>query len=843
MKSIRVSIYASIAGLLILLAVMVLGIWTELRNLATAADENAQWTISQLDTEIAKFNGYLLQQQSRSEPDLDGLRLQGNVMLSRFDLVTRGNAATVLSKSEEAKRLLKELQTFADSTDETISADTANFDLSSLQEMTERAQPKARRLAMLGVSLGAESAAASRRDFADQLRRTGLVAAGVIAALSAALIALNRLLILAKERDVALRFSEARLSATVSASLDPIMTTDASRGIFSFNAAAEQVLGWKREEVIGRNIAEVILGFCATSDPLELTEKSDNRTEIVARRKNGEEFPAEISVTSSGEGEPQMTIVYLRDISQRKRDEQALVHAKDQAVQSDRAKSNFLAFMSHEMRTPLNGILGVLDLLKTTQLDDRQERYVNVATFSSEALLHQVNDALDVTQIDGGSLALAPRPFRPAEVIQSVADSLEPLAREKGLTLSVDIPEDMRVEFVGDSARVGQILTNLIGNAVKFTRAGEIAVSVTGSTGPSETRLLIKVKDTGPGIPNSKLDSVFEDHVVLSEAEGRLNRGDGLGLPIARKIARAMGGEITVTSTEGEGSTFALNLPLVPVPQLQGERGPELDVLPSTRADTKLKGKKRILIVEDNPINRSVLSDMLQSLGHEIAEAENGEIGKKLATDRAFDLIVMDISMPGMDGIQTTAEIRRSQGPNQNIPIYGLSAYADEENRRRAEVVGMSGFFTKPIRLNNLQHMLQGKELSSADDVSMDIEIDSDLVVELLDALGAKEMLCKANALFSEAQTVLGTLDEIESDLVRERLHRLSGAASTFGLIALVERIEEVIETSDGDRELSLTAINEALERAKIRLIESIKSYSEIEARAEDGSDFGAVKA
>ena len=843
MKFIRLSIYALIVGLLILLSVMGRGIWTELRHLATAADENAQWTISQLDTEIAKFNSALLKQQSRSEPDLDSLNLQGNVMLSRFDLVTKGNAANVLSKSEEAMRLLEDLRAFADGTDAIISSDPADFDLSRLQEMTEQAQPKARQLALLGVSLGAESAAAGRRDFAVQLRRTGLVAFSVIAALSAALIALNRLLILAKERDIALRFSEARLSATVSASLDPIITTDASRDIFSFNTAAEQVLGWQRDEVIGRNLAEAILGDNATPDLLELAVKSDTRTEIVARRKSGEEFPAEISVTSSGEGEPQMTIVYLRDISQRKRHEEAMVRAKDQAVFSDRAKSKFLAFMSHEMRTPLNGILGVLDLLKTTQLDDRQERYVNVATFSSEALLHQVNDALDVTHIDTGSLALAPRPFRPADVIESVADSLEPLAREKGLLMSVDIPEDMRGEFIGDSARVGQILTNLIGNAVKFTSEGEISVSVTGSTRQSETQFVIKVTDTGQGIPNSQLDSVFEDHVVLSDAEGRLNRGDGLGLPIARKIARAMGGEITVSSTEGKGSTFALNVPLTPVPQHQGEGTSDVDALPANVLDARLKGKKRILIVEDHPINRSVLSDMLQGLGHEVTEAESGEKGQELAGDRAFDLIIMDISMPGMDGIQTTVEIRRSHGPNQQTPIFGLSAYADEENRNRAESVGMSGFFTKPIRLNILRHMLQDEEHNAVGAEAQAVELDGDLVAELLDALGAEETLCKAKALFGEAQTVLGSLDETEPELVRERLHRLSGAASTFGLRALVQRIDEAIEASHLGRDVSRTAMAEALERAQDRLLESIQSYSEIEAWAEDRGEIGAAKA
>ena len=841
MKSIRMSIYALIVGLLILLAMMGRGIWTELRELSTAADENAQWTISQLDTEIAKFNSALLRQKSSSAPDLDSLRLRGNIMLSRFDLVTQGNAANVLSKSEEAVRLLEDLRAFADGTDAIISADPADFDLSRLQEITEQAQPKARRLALLGVSLGAESEAASRRDFAVQLRRTGLVALCVIAALSAALIALNRLLIIAKDRDIALRFSEARLSATVSASLDPIITTDAARGIFSFNAAAEQVLGWRRDEVIGHNLAEVILGDDSTLDDLERAAKSDRRTEIVARRKSGEEFPAEISITSSGDSDPEMTIVYLRDISQRKRDEAAMVLAKDQAIRSDRAKSKFLAFMSHEMRTPLNGILGVLDLLKTTQLDGRQERYVNVATFSSEALLHQVNDALDVTHIDTGSLALSPRPFRPSDVIEGVAASLEPLAREKGLRMSVEIPADMRGKFIGDGARVGQILTNLIGNAVKFTNKGEISVSASGSPRQSETRLVINVTDTGRGIPNSYLELVFDDHVVLSDAEGRLSRGDGLGLSIARKIARAMGGEITVSSTEGKGSTFTLNIPLVPVLEHGGVT--KVDALAANVVDTASRGKKRVLIVEDNPINRSVLSDMLDGLGHEVAEAENGEKGIELAAKRAFDLIIMDISMPGMDGIQTTAEIRRSHGPNQHIPIYGLSAYADEENRSHAETVGMSGFFTKPIRLNRLRHMLQGTELDGAVAGLQEIELDDDLVAELLDALGAQETLSKANALFSEAQTVLGSLDETDPVSVRKRLHRLRGAASTFGLVALAQRLDEAIEDSRLDREVHLTAIVDTLERAQNRLLASIQSYSEIEAWAEDGGDLGAAKA
>lgn len=833
MKSVSASIYALIVALLILLGMMSRGIWIELRNLSTADDENAQWTISQLDTEIAKYYGALLEQKALNAPDLGRLRLQGNVMLSRVDLVTSGNAADILSGSEQALALLEDLRTFADSAETMIAADPADFDIAGLQELTALAQPKARKLALLAVSLGAESSAARRQKFANELRRTGLVAIFVIAALSGALIALNRLLLLAKDRDIALRFSEARLSATVSASLDPIITTDASRGIFSFNAAAEKVLGWRRDEVIGRSLAEVIFGDDPMPADLEHATKSTSRIEIVARRKNGEEFPAEVSVTSSGDSEPQMMILYLRDISQQKRDEGALVLAKDRAVRSDRAKSRFLAFMSHEMRTPLNGILGVLDLLKTTPLNNRQKRYVEVATFSSEALLHQVNDALDVTHIDTGSLTLSPRPFRPADVIEDVAASLEPLAREKGLRMSVDIPADMRGEFIGDGARVGQILTNLIGNAIKFTSVGAISVSVAGSSQETETQVEIKVKDTGQGIPDSHLDHVFEDHVVLADAQGRQSRGDGLGLSIARKIARAMGGEITVSSAEGEGSTFTLSIPLIPVQP--GQLGATDEVFHKKSVGIFSHGRKHVLIVEDNPVNRSVLSDMLCGLGHEVAEAADGESGHKLASERAFDIIIMDISMPGMDGIQTTAEIRRSQGPNRDTPIYGLTAYADEQNRRHAETVGMSGFFTKPIRLESLRHMLQGLDHNGHAVRSQDNDFDTDLVAELLDALGAEGTRCKANVLFSEARTLLGSVDDTEPEVFREQLHRLSGAAATFGLVALARRVEMAMESKSLDREASLSAILDELERAQDSLLRSIDFYAELQKREKTG--------
>ena len=837
MKAVGASIYALIIALLFLLGFMGWGLWNELRQLSTAADENAQWTISQLDTEIAKFNGELLEQKARDVPDWRGLKLQGNVMLSRVDLLTSGNAASILSKSEEAAPLLEDLRTFAESTETILNADPADFDLATLQELTAQAQPKARRLSMLGILLGAESSAASREKFASELRRTGLVAIFVIGALSATLIVLKRLLILAKDRDVALRFSEARLSATVSASLDPIVTTDASRSIFSFNAAAEEVLGWRRDEVIGRNLAEVIFGKDYTAADLERAAKAKGRMEIIARRKSGEEFPAEISVTLSGGGGPQMTIVYLRDLSQQKRDEGALVFAKNQAVRSDRAKSKFLAFMSHEMRTPLNGILGVLDLLKTTPLDDRQRRYVDVATFSSEALLNQVNDALDVTHIETGLLTLSPKPFRLSDVIQGVAASLEPLAREKGLSLSVEIASDMRGEFIGDGARVAQILTNLIGNAIKFTSEGAISVYVSGAPRETETQVEIKVRDTGPGIPDSQLDHVFDDLVVLSDAQGRQSRGDGLGLSIARKIARAMRGEITVSSVEGNGSTFALSIPLKPVLHSQAVSGN--GVIHAEILGSSIHGKKSLLIVEDNPINRTVLTDMLSGLGHEVVEAEDGFRGHELAADRVFDLIIMDISMPGMDGIQTTAEIRRSQGPNQSTRIFGLTAYGDEENSKRAEAAGMNGFFTKPIRLQSLRQILGGTEQDDPDIRSEDTDLDSDLVAELLDALGPTKALCNANTLFSEARNLLTSLDDADPDLFRERLHRLRGSAATFGLIALSRRVDEAIENSRRygvfNQEVFLNVISDELVRAQHSLLETINSYAEFQEREEIG--------
>ena len=407
--------------------------------------------------------------------------------------------------------------------------------------------------------------------------------------------------------------------------------------------------------------------------------------------------------------------------------------------------------------------------------------------------------------------------------------------------MSVDIATDMRGEFVGDGARLGQILTNLVGNAIKFTSVGAISVSAESSSREKETQVEIKVTDSGQGIPDSQLGHVFEDYVVLSDAQGRLSRGDGLGLSIARKIALAMGGEISVSSTEGEGSTFVLSIPLVRSPQGQG--GAVADRLPAVNNDQIAQAKKRVLIVEDNPINRSVLADMLGGLGHDVAEAEDGERGHELAAEHLFDLIIMDISMPGMDGIQTTVEIRRSQGPNRHTPIYGLTAYADEENRLYAETVGMSGFFTKPLRLESLRQMLRGSEPARPSIRSQESDFDSDVVAELLDALGAQAMLGKANAFFSEARTILATIDEADPVLFSKQLHRLSGAAALLGLVALAREVDMATDKSARDREMSVRAIIAELERAEDRLLQSIDSYAESQNEGEVDADLSSASA
>ena len=818
----RIAIFALIAGLAVLIATLGAQLPRDIRSLATARNDNLQWTVFQIDTEFANLSAELAGQAGAARPDSAAIRLRVDIALSRAALATAGSNRLLWSGNTEAEELIRALQAFGDSAAGIIdrAGPLDSGDVAALSALTDGIRPDVRRLALLGLSQGVALADAQRRSLTNKLRWFGLVAIAFVAGLAVALFYLDRLLSAAHRKDDALRATTERLTATVAASLDGIVIANEAGEVIDFNEAASGIFGWGREEIIGRKMDDTIVPhqhrqahsagmtrYLATGAPHVIDA---GRIELSALRKSGEEFPIELNITSARQAGEEIFIAYVRDISERRINEKKLIAAREQAEKTDRAKSTFLAVMSHEMRTPLNGILGVLDLLGTTDLNPRQSRYVQVAVASGEILLEHVNEALDITRIETGVMTLTPEVFSLRSAVGRVTDVLRPLAAEKGLTLEVGFPASMDREFFADSARLNQILTNLIGNAVKFTETGGIRVIVSGIHGPEQTEATISVEDTGPGIAGENLEDIFGDFVALARASGRQSRGDGLGLSISRKVARLMGGDLRAESVLGVGSVFRLTLPL---------QRPEARARPreAPRPGASLHHLS-VLIVEDNAINRSVLCEMLTGLGNSVTEAENGLEGVKKAGETGFDLIIMDISMPFMDGIEATRRIRQGAGPNRGTRILGLTAHGGQEFRQKAEAAGMDRFCTKPLRLSDLRNALQGMDGPDAPPPDPPALIATDVIGELREALGDEKVRATTEQFLAELADGVAVLraqaSEAESAVIADALHKLRGAAALLGLTGVCGAIDAAGEAGHGADRQAFVAAVDGIERA-----------------------------
>lgn len=413
----------------------------------------------------------------------------------------------------------------------------------------------------------------------------------------------------------------------------------------------------------------------------------------------------------------------LRLQSRQRRTAAALLEARDAALEGQRAKSAFIAVMSHEMRTPLNGTLAALDLAAEKSAQPPRggaevAELISVARGSAEQLLDRLNEVLDIARLEAGKIDLRPAPFRPGALLDALVAAMGPLAAARGNRLWRQADPALPDWVSGDASRIRQILQNLVGNAVKFTENGEVEVST--QTGPEG--VVFAVRDTGPGISAADQARIFDDFVMIDAGYERVSQGSGLGLGICRRLADAMGGTVEVESTLGTGSTFRLRLPLRPVsapegapeatvpsgPEALAETGPAAsEPAPPQAAPVSARGRTlSLLVVEDNPTNRLLLTRMLEAEGHKVAAAANGAEGVAMAQDRRFDAILMDISMPGMDGLAATRAIRTGAGASASVPIYAVTAHAMPAERTRFLAAGMRVRLGKPVRLADLRAAL-----------------------------------------------------------------------------------------------------------------------------------------
>ncbi|MFP1630854.1 response regulator [Zhengella sp. ZM62] len=384
--------------------------------------------------------------------------------------------------------------------------------------------------------------------------------------------------------------------------------------------------------------------------------------------------------------------------------------AREAAQAADRAKSEFLANMSHEIRTPMNGVLGMAELLARTSLDNRQKTFTDIIVKSGNALLTIINDILDFSKIDAGQLELDPAPFRIGEAVEDVATLVSARVAEKDLELIVRIDPALPPLVSGDVGRFRQIVTNLLGNAVKFTESGHVLVDVTGDVRDDVAHLRVAVQDTGVGIPQDKLQAVFDKFAQVDGSSTRRHEGTGLGLAIASRLIDMMGGEIGVESEFGKGSTFWFTVPL-PVAQT-GETPRTLPV--------DVSGA-RVLVIDDNPVNRSILTEQLTSWGFESAAAESGTVGLAFI-DRAaeigmdIDCIILDYQMPGMNG-EDVLRALRGRPAGATIPVVMLTSVDHADVGRMIVRHGIAAHLTKPARssllLETLVEVLQAGRAGS----------------------------------------------------------------------------------------------------------------------------------
>ncbi|MBI5014356.1 MAG: PAS domain S-box protein [Deltaproteobacteria bacterium] len=516
--------------------------------------------------------------------------------------------------------------------------------------------------------------------------------------------------------EAALRENEQRLRFHVENSPVAVVEWDADFTVRRWAGEAEKIFGWRASETIGRPIADLNLIY---EDDLPIVERVMTRlTDGVTRQvvsanrnisKDGRVIHCEWynSVLLGPEGTLDSVLSLVLDVTRRERYEQELLEAREAAEEASRAKSEFLARMSHEIRTPMNGVLGMTELALLEDVGPKVEGYLRLAQQSAKHLLDIINDILDVARIEAGRVELTAAPFQPARLVESVVSTLGVGAHRKGLTLRHRVDPSVPAVVSGDEGRLRQVLINLVGNAVKFTERGGVTLTMrldpAPTARPGRVCLCFEVRDTGIGIPPENLSSVFESFSRATRSTHVKYGGTGLGLAISKHLAALMGGEVWIESEPGKGTLVSFTAELD-----RSEASAPMGYAPAEPVPRSTDDPLRVLLAEDNPVNQLFAQALLEGQGHTVVVVSDGRQALDALSREPFDVVLMDVQMPELDGVDAARLIRQGSVPGvrPDIPIVALTAHALQGDRERFLAASMDDYLAKPVDPSELCEVL-----------------------------------------------------------------------------------------------------------------------------------------
>jgi hypothetical protein len=483
---------------------------------------------------------------------------------------------------------------------------------------------------------------------------------------------------------------------------DCVIISDSRGRIVWVNDAFEKMTGYCLAEATGRDVGSLINGPETSDETVEAIRAAVRagrplRSDILNYTKDGRKIWVDTNIVPicDEQGRTETVIAIERDITAAKAQASELTLAMSRAEEGARAKAAFLATMSHEIRTPMNGIIGMSDLLSETPLGPQQREYVSAINTSAEALLRIINDILDYSKLDAGKMATAQDAFNLARCIRMSTDLLRGAARDKGLFLDICHDAALPEVVLGDEGRVRQVLLNVLGNAIKFTETGGVTLKVSAELKGQVHAVRISLTDSGIGVPAEHASRIFEQFEQADLVTTRKFGGTGLGLAISRQLARQMGGDLVLQPEEGPGSVFVFTFKVGvhKIDVSSPSRPPVAAVTPDLRGTT-------ILLAEDNRTNSLLIARYLSDLDVTLWFAKNGTEALDMVVEHRPDIVLMDVSMPGLDGISSTVRIRQSDGPQPYI--IALTANAFESDRAACLAAGMNDFLPKPVRKADL---------------------------------------------------------------------------------------------------------------------------------------------